>query len=56
MRGEGTCAEVSRSTAALRARRSCTTLFHHRDTETQRKTNGRTLKKCKSVYSEYGLF
>ncbi len=29
MRGEGTPAVVSRSTAAFRARRSCTSLFHH---------------------------
>jgi len=29
MRGEGTRAAVSRSTAAFRAWRSCTLLFHH---------------------------
>jgi hypothetical protein len=29
MRGDGTCAELSRSTAAFRAGRSCTVLFHH---------------------------
>src|SRR5271170_6159968 len=42
MRGEGTRAEVSRSTALFRAWRSCTTLFHHRDTEAQRKTKRQT--------------
>jgi hypothetical protein len=29
MRGEGTCAALSRSIAALNAGRSCTSLFHH---------------------------
>jgi hypothetical protein len=39
MRGEGTCAAVSRSTAEFRACFNCTTLFHHGDTETRRKTD-----------------
>ncbi len=51
MRGEGTQEEVSRSTAAFRAWRSCTTLFHHRDTETQRKTTDRkNEKRIKGTY------
>jgi hypothetical protein len=33
MRGEGTCAAVSRSTPVFNARQSCTVLFHHGDTE-----------------------
>src|ERR1039458_1565091 len=44
MRDEGTRAVVSRSTAELRAWRSCTFLFHHGDTETRRKTNERRLR------------
>ena len=54
MRGEGTPVDVRRSTAAFRDWRSCTSLFHHEDTETRRKTNERgELRKRASVYSEF---
>src|SRR5271169_2440802 len=45
MRGEGTRAEVSRSTAAFRPWRSCTIPFHHGDAEIQwKKANARADK------------
>ncbi len=44
IRGEGTRAEVRRSTAAFRLWRSCTSLFHHGDAESRRKSNGRTVR------------
>src|SRR6266404_5356565 len=44
MRGEGTAADVRRSTAALREWRSCTSLFHHGDLEARRKTNDRKIE------------
>jgi hypothetical protein len=44
MPGEGTRALVSRSTAEFNACLSCTSLFHHGDTETRRKTNEGKLK------------
>jgi hypothetical protein len=41
MRGEGTFALVSSSTAAFKAWRSCTSLFHHGDAEARKKTKER---------------
>ena len=43
MRGEGTLADVRRSTADFREWRSCTSLFHHGDLEARRKTNDRKI-------------
>src|SRR5467141_354018 len=44
MRGEGTLADVRRSTADFREWRSCTSLFHHGDLEARRKTNDRKIE------------
>jgi hypothetical protein len=50
MRGDGTCADVSRSTAAFRAGRSCTVLFHH-----SFHGDGRVREACRAPYNRSGL-
>jgi hypothetical protein len=50
MRGEGTCALISRSTAEFRAWRSCTVLFHHGDAE-KNQIRGEA-RNCRSFCSE----
>jgi hypothetical protein len=44
MRGEGTRVEANRSIPEFKACLSCTCLFHHRDTETRRKTKERNIE------------
>jgi hypothetical protein len=46
MRGEGTRAEVSRSTAEFKAWRSCTSLFHHGDTKDRKQQKKERLKQA----------
>src|SRR5713226_4031516 len=50
IRGEGTPADVRRSTAAFRACLNCTYLFHHGEAETRRKTNEGRIERSTRVF------